>query len=1145
MTQPTLDERFAKKQPRRRTQDRQGWMTSNERRFVLWGLKEGWSAARIGRSLGVNEATVRRFRTRFSQDPQLLLKLSLYEMVGRAKDDEYRCLVCGDQIIRRQAVERHILLHYLDESKVSPTLPADFEEQRATTWKDDTLKPREREAIQSAPSKSSLLPPIHPRAALRSPSSRGSASGMATGGENAPGSPGTPSGSQVKAGELTASTSTEDLVNKALSRIARQSEELKRLFEDRDASDTTEAPKSQHAPDLSHVAHDLPAVSDVVLDEPQKPPQMTSGPPQGPVDRPSESDKGLQEIESVVGEPVSTPETPVDLTDTETDTSEGHEASERLAEQTAQTGPSQHSEDVLSESDERRDEFELLRQMASESQEPLELPSESDKGLQEIESVVGEPVSTPETPVDLTDTETDTSEWHEAFERLAEQRAQTGPSQRSEDVSSESDNRLQEFELLRQQASESQGPVDRPSESDKGLQEIESVVGEPVSTPETPVDLTDTETDTSEGHEASERLAEQHPQPGPSPHSEAVSSGSDERRHEFELLRQMASESQDSVGRPSESDKGLQELEGIVGEPVSTPETPVDLTNMETDTSEWHEAFERLAEQRAQAGQAHEAGDAFSERAGISEGPDGPEKQAPGPGVKSPPASDAPSTEGDGDPLVSDRPELQAPGPGAIKSPPASDAPSTEGDGDPLVSDRPELQAPGPGAIKSLPDSDAASAEGDGDPLVSDRPEQQGPGPGAIQLPPISSAPLTEGDSDLQVSDQTVPPFQVVPSPADFDESEEAADDGLEKRANRFVTVESQRRIGARVIVRLWAGRIRPALRRVPTLLSMMVNIARKPAAKSGSLVTLAGRGRNALQSLAAGSRTEVTSIAVEHGAIKLLVTQGLDVIDYRIVPADRNLFREGLISDAPRMANLIQGALREMKGNDRHVIAAVPGYQTNLRRIELPNAKGMNPKFVIPREAQRTMGISPENSHLSWHRLPGTEEIAHWLVLAATNRSISSMSTTVESAGLRINSMELRPFALARAVNQADAVLAWTAADGCDVVVVREWVPITYQTAYWGAGLMVEADSLVNRVTEVVESTLIAHDRQNPEMSANEDIPLFVSGSPAAGENNIGQRVATNLRRKAARPEPALTLPPEFPVDDLIVNIGLALWQT
>ena len=103
-------------------------MNAQEQRFILWALKERWSAARVGRALGVNEATVRRFRKRFWGQPQILLQLGLYEMAGGTKEHQFRCLVCGDRVMRRREVERHVLRHYLDEAIVEAAPTADGQE---------------------------------------------------------------------------------------------------------------------------------------------------------------------------------------------------------------------------------------------------------------------------------------------------------------------------------------------------------------------------------------------------------------------------------------------------------------------------------------------------------------------------------------------------------------------------------------------------------------------------------------------------------------------------------------------------------------------------------------------------------------------------------------------------------------------------------------------------------------------------------------------------------------------------------------------------------------------------------------------------------------------------------------------------------
>ena len=88
------------------------------------------------------------------------------------------------------------------------------------------------------------------------------------------------------------------------------------------------------------------------------------------------------------------------------------------------------------------------------------------------------------------------------------------------------------------------------------------------------------------------------------------------------------------------------------------------------------------------------------------------------------------------------------------------------------------------------------------------------------------------------------------------------------------------------------------------------------------------------------------------------------------------------------------------------------------------------------------------------------------------------------------------------------------------------------------------EPSDLVNRIVEVVESTIDAHDIQNPEMAASRDIPIYVYSSASGRDNDIAQKVAQLLHRETEEPDIPLDLPDGFPLDDLIVNVGLSLWD-
>ena len=123
MASKSLHDRFSSGPPTRGPEDRHAWLDSEEKRFILWGLKEGRSAARIARDLGVNESTVRRFVDKVFNDPRILIGLDLFMMVGQAVRDEFKCLVCLDRLYGRRNMERHVAGHFVDELLVNDLFP--------------------------------------------------------------------------------------------------------------------------------------------------------------------------------------------------------------------------------------------------------------------------------------------------------------------------------------------------------------------------------------------------------------------------------------------------------------------------------------------------------------------------------------------------------------------------------------------------------------------------------------------------------------------------------------------------------------------------------------------------------------------------------------------------------------------------------------------------------------------------------------------------------------------------------------------------------------------------------------------------------------------------------------------------------------
>ncbi len=292
------------------------------------------------------------------------------------------------------------------------------------------------------------------------------------------------------------------------------------------------------------------------------------------------------------------------------------------------------------------------------------------------------------------------------------------------------------------------------------------------------------------------------------------------------------------------------------------------------------------------------------------------------------------------------------------------------------------------------------------------------------------------------------------------------------------------------------------------------------------------------------GSVKEATSVTIESGAMKILSTRMLDVVDYREVSLSTQLYAGGVVVDAGTISRHLAAALADMKGAHRSLYAAVPGYQSAMRRFDLPDVREIDPKEVIPREARRVLGFPVENAALRWQRLPGRSRIARWLVAASSDASFSSISAVVKGTGHKMRALELRPFALTRAVGHPTVVCVFVSSDGCDVVIVRDWEPHTYQSVYWETGSVSDTGDLVRRLTEVVENTVDLHNLHNPEVSLTPNVPITVTGGETDHHANLGIMVAASAGRDLVFGKNPLNAPGDFPYQSLVVNVGLALYD-
>ena len=296
------------------------------------------------------------------------------------------------------------------------------------------------------------------------------------------------------------------------------------------------------------------------------------------------------------------------------------------------------------------------------------------------------------------------------------------------------------------------------------------------------------------------------------------------------------------------------------------------------------------------------------------------------------------------------------------------------------------------------------------------------------------------------------------------------------------------------------------------------------------------GRDRKLIAGIFTSPAKEITTLTLEHNELKVLSMRGSEVMSYSITEFGLESYLAGLVQDTQKVARDLDQALTESAAPHTRLVAAVPGYQAAISNVELPNARELDPKAIFSREVARTLGIPAELATMNWTRLPGRSQIRRWLVVSATNRSVSSITDVVYRSGYKLDALELRPFAIARAVNRQEALVIWIADDGCDAIVIHNWVPIAYQSIHWESGSL-RPSQITDRAVAVANRTTDIRD------TLNSQVPVVTTGAHIGNRSEFASSIAGRLGRQTAEPNIQFDLPEGFPIHKMIVNVGLGLY--
>lgn len=286
-----------------------------------------------------------------------------------------------------------------------------------------------------------------------------------------------------------------------------------------------------------------------------------------------------------------------------------------------------------------------------------------------------------------------------------------------------------------------------------------------------------------------------------------------------------------------------------------------------------------------------------------------------------------------------------------------------------------------------------------------------------------------------------------------------------------------------------------------------------------------------------------VITASVEGTRLQVLSYRDQRVDGWATVPIDERFFRGGQLVDPGGLGGAIDDAFDQLSLPRNRVIWSLPGQQATFKVVDLPNLQGEDLRQAIYEEAERSLGVSPDDSYIFWQRLSGRIKRRRVFVLAIPQSVVLTALEALDLANIRPLAMDLRPLAIARAVGRSDAVIVNLEETNLDVIVVVDNVPVLMRSLPL-TGATIGREAAQNRLVEETERLLTYFDDANPDRPLDADAPIYLTGSWTGGIS-LAERLRAVTRHPIGRLSPGIHHPPDFPVTDYLVNLGLALKQS
>ncbi|GMR09997.1 MAG: hypothetical protein BMS9Abin28_0818 [Anaerolineae bacterium] len=273
---------------------------------------------------------------------------------------------------------------------------------------------------------------------------------------------------------------------------------------------------------------------------------------------------------------------------------------------------------------------------------------------------------------------------------------------------------------------------------------------------------------------------------------------------------------------------------------------------------------------------------------------------------------------------------------------------------------------------------------------------------------------------------------------------------------------------------------------------------------------------------------------------IRMLVVRGNRVLRWASVSVPQDLMNQGLITEPDQVAAGLNRLLATHRAPRRRLITSVTGHRMVSRMISMPRIKPQMLDEAIRRKAKQEMPLPLDQTYLSWQVIGQENNHLQIYAFAVPRLIIDRQMEVLKAAKIRPRAMDLQPLALARAVNQPNAIIVNLEEQSVGVILVVDGIPAILRSVPQGADVS-EPEARIERLSQELFRTTQFYDEGHQTRPLDPKTVVYMTGSLFESQE-MRQMMAEKTSFPVKVPNPPFRMAKDFPITSYVVNLGLAL---